>query len=47
MMTRREMFGLGGGAAFAALGASACGKKIQQGIRGYAFVANAGGKAVA
>lgn len=47
MITRREMFALGGGAAFAALGASACGKKIQQGIRGYAFVANAGGKAVA
>lgn len=46
MITRREIFGLGG-AAIAALGASACGKKTQQGIRGYAFVANAGGKAVA
>lgn len=47
MITRREIFGLGGGAAFAALASSACGKKVQQGIRGYAFVANSEGKAVA
>ncbi len=47
-MTRRQFFGQGGAAAALAAGAStACGKKKQAGIQGFAFVANAEGKAIA
>lgn len=46
MITRRQILSQGG-AAWAAIAASACGKKKQEGIRGYAFVTNSEGKAVA